>query len=90
MRSAAIGKIITVNRGNDDMAQAKRGNGLCHILRLIQIQRVRPPRCNIAERTGACTYRAENHHGGMFLRPAFADIWAGRLLAHGDKIEIAH
>ena len=90
MRGTTIGKIITVNRGDDNMAQTKRGNGFCHIFRLIHIQRIRPTRGNIAERTGARADGPKDHHGGMFLRPAFTDIGAGRLLAYGDEIEVTH
>src|SRR3712207_6931906 len=40
---------------------------------------------DVAERTGPRAGVAHDHHGGVALRPALADVRAGRLLAHRDQ-----
>ncbi len=45
---------------------------------------------DVAEGAGAGADRAQDHHRGVLLLPAFADIGAGRLLAHGVELEPAH
>src|SRR3712207_9475021 len=45
---------------------------------------------DVAERTGPRAGVAHDHHGGVALRPALADVRAGRLLADRDEAVLAH
>ena len=58
--------------------------------RLVGIQRAGQSRLHVAEGAGARAGVAHDHHGGVAMRPAFADIRAGRLLAHRVQIVLAH
>ena len=50
-----------------------------------RIERPRQPGRHVAEGAGARAGIAHDHHGGVALRPALADVGAGRLLAHRDE-----
>ena len=45
---------------------------------------------HVAERAGARAGVAHDHHGGVALRPALADVGAGGFLADGDEAVLAH
>ena len=45
---------------------------------------------DVAERAGAGAGVAHDHHGGVALAPALADVGAGGFLAHGDQAVGAH
>ena len=49
----------------------------------------RPVR-DVAEAAGAGAGVAHDHHGGVALRPALADVGAGGFLADGDEAVLAH
>ena len=53
------------------------------------IERPRQPGRHVAEGAGARAGVAHDHHGGVALRPALADVGAGRLLAHRDEPVLA-
>src|SRR3954452_1673054 len=50
----------------------------------------RHPRFHVAERAGASASIAEDHHRGVLLGPAFADVRASRFLANSREAEVAH
>ena len=51
--------------------------------RLVRVDRARQPGLDVAEGAGAGADVAQDHHRGVTLLPALADVGAGRLLAHG-------
>ena len=87
---AAIGQIIAVDRGDDDVREAEVGDRVGDVLRLVGIERRRQAGRDIAEGAGARADLAHDHHGGVLLGPAFTDIGAAGLLADGDQIVLAH
>ncbi len=85
MFGAAIGKIVAVHRGNDDMGQAQFEGGFRDMLRLQSIERAGHTGLDVAEGAGAGAGVAHDHEGGVLLVPALADVGATRLLAHRDE-----
>ena len=90
MRSTAISQIIAIHAGDHHMAQPKRSNCFCDPARFIRIQRLWNTGRDIAEGTGAGAGLAHDHHGGVALRPAFADIRAGCFFAYRDQFLLPH
>ncbi len=84
------GKIVAVDRGHDDMFEAELGSGDGDMLGLKRVDRARHAGLDVAEGAGPRAGVAEDHHRRMLLGPAFADVRAGRLLAHGREVERAH
>ena len=82
MRRAAIGEIVAIDRGDDDMAEPEPHDRVRDPRRLIAIERPRLAGADMAKAAGAGAGIAHDHHGGVADRPAFADIRAGGLLAH--------
>ncbi len=85
MLRAAVVEIVAVDRGDDDMLEAELGDRIGDVLRLVRIERAGHAGAHIAEGAGTRAGVAHDHHGGVFLRPALADIGAAGLLAHGDQ-----
>src|SRR6185369_4982228 len=52
--------------------------------------RARHARLDVAEGAGAGAGVAQDHHRGVLLGPALADVRAGRLLTHSVEVEAAH
>ena len=90
LRRPAIGQIIAIDRGDDDMLQPHLRRRIGQILRLIDIDLARHPRLDVAESAGPRADVAQDHDGRMFLRPAFADIGAGRFLAYRRQPLVPH
>ena len=88
--SPAIRQVVAVDRGDHDMSETQPGHGIGHTGRLVRIQSGRLTRAHVAERAGAGTGVAHDHHGGVTLRPALADIRAGGLLANRDQPVLPH
>ena len=70
--------------------EAELRHRLADMLRLVRVELVGPPGRDIAEGAGARADGAEDHHRRVLLLPALADIGAGRLLADGVELELAH
>src|SRR6185369_15315410 len=79
---AAVGKIVAIDGGDDDMLEAKLGSRRRDMLRLKGIDGPRHAGLHVAERTGPRASVAQDHHRRVLLGPALADIRAGSLLAH--------
>ena len=90
MRGAAVGEIVAIDRGDDDMGEPELGGRLGDMLRLMRIERAGQPGLDVAERAGAGAGVAHDHEGGVLLVPAFADIRAARLLAHRGEAVFAY
>ncbi len=82
LRRAAIGQIVAVDRGDDDMFQPHFGGGIGQILRLVDVNLARHPGLDVAKGAGPRAHIAQDHHRRMLLGPAFADVRAGRFLAN--------
>ncbi len=89
MRAAAVGKIVAVDRRDDDVIEPQLGHRLRHVLGLRRIERARQPGLDVAEGAGTRAGVAHDHHGGVAAGPALGDVGAARLLAHGDEAVLA-
>ncbi len=87
---AAIGEIVAVDRGNDDVAESHLLDGLGDVFRLVHIKRIGLAGRDVAEGAGAGADLTHDHEGRVFLVPAFADIWTAGFLAHRHQLVTAH
>ena len=90
MRRTAVRQVIAVDRGDHDMAQPEPGHGIGDPGGLVGGQRAGLASAHVAEAAGPGAGVAHDHHGGVALRPAFADIGAGGLFAHRHQPVLAH
>jgi hypothetical protein len=67
------------------MGEAQLLDRIGHAPRLERVERVGAPGGHVAEGAAAGADLAHDHHGGVALAPAFADVGAARLLADGDE-----
>ena len=85
LRGTAVRQVVTVDRGDDDVDQPQLGHGIAQPLGLVRIDRARHPGLDVAEGAGPGAGVAQDHHRGVLLGPALADVRAGRLLA--DRVQ---
>ena len=90
MAGTAVGQVVAIHRGDDDMLQAEPGHGVGDPRGLAGVQRERLAGAYVAERAGAGAGVAHDHHGGVALRPALADVGAGGFLADRVQAVFAH
>ena len=90
MRRAAIRQIVPVHRGDHHVPQPQLRHRIGDPHWLVCLQRRRLAGAHVAEAARAGAGVAHDHHRRMALRPAFADIRAGRFLAHRDQPVVAH
>src|SRR5205823_5110738 len=86
----AIVEIVAVDRGHDNVVEAKRGDRFADALRLVRVELIGAAGRDIAEGAGAGANRAQNHHRRVLFLPALADIRAGRLFADCVELQLAH
>ena len=79
---AAVGLIVTVDRGHDDVLEAHGLHSAGDALRLAPIQRAGAARLDRAESAGAGAGVAQDHEGGRAMAPALPNVRAACLLAH--------
>ena len=72
------------------MLEPKLRDRAADIVRLVRIERAGQARLHVAEGAGARAGVAHDHHGGVAMRPALADIRARRFLADGVQLVLAH
>ena len=89
MPRPTIGQIVPIDRRNHHMRKPETGHGGADISWLEGVERARLPGCHIAKSAGPGAERAHDHHGGVFLGPAFPDVGTGRFLAHRAQIVFA-
>ena len=82
---AAVVEIVAIDRGHDDVLEAKLFRRLGHALWLARVERARQAGLDVAEGAGARASVAHQHESGVLLVPALADIGAARLLA--DRVQ---
>jgi len=90
MLGAAVGQIVAIDRGHDDMTQAQLGDGVGDALGLARFQGIRQASADVAERARARAGLAHDHEGRVLLLPALADVGAARLFADRDELMFAH
>ena len=83
-------QIVAVDRGDDDVAQAQLRHRIGDAGGFVGGERSGLAGGDVAEGAGAGAGVAHDHHGGVALRPALADVGAGGFLAHGDQAVVAH
>ena len=86
MFGTAILQIVTVNGCDNHMAQTQLDDGIGHARGLVFINGQRHARRHIAKCAGAGANLTQYHESGVALRPAFANIRAGGLLANRNQI----
>ena len=72
------------------MLETQFGRRNRDMLGLQRVDGTRHPGLDVAKRAGAGAGVAQDHHRGVLLGPAFADIRARRFLAHRDEAKVAH
>ena len=84
MRRATIRQVVPIHRGDDDMGQAESRDRIGNAGWFVRGKRRRLTGGDVAEgaRAGACV--THDHHGGMTLRPALADVGTACFLADSD------
>ena len=90
MPRAAVGEIVAVDRGDDDVLEAQLGDRLADVRRLVRVERAGQAGLDVAEGAGARAGVAHDHQGGVLLLPALADIGAAGFLADGEQAVLAH
>ena len=85
MLGAAVGEIVAIDRGDDDMGKPELEGGFRDMFRLGGVERAGHAGLDVAERAGPGAGVAHDHEGGVLLVPALADIRAAGLLAHRDE-----
>ena len=85
MLGAAVGEIVAIDRGDDDMGEPELEGRFRDMFRLGGIERAGHAGLDVAEGAGAGAGVAHDHEGGVLLVPALADVRAARLLAHRDE-----
>ena len=86
----AIGKVVAVDRGDDDMAEAHLLDRMGDAGRLTRVECRRNAGGDVTEGAGTRADLAHDHEGGVLLVPALADIGAAGLLAHRHQFVRTH
>jgi hypothetical protein len=81
--ATAIGKIVTVNRGQHRMFDFHELNGTRYFFRFIPIDVERFSGLYTTKSAASRTDVSENHKSCGALAPAFTHIWAAAALANG-------
>ena len=89
MLRSAIAQVVAIDAGDDDIFEPQRRDGFGQMTRFVRIRRLGPAMRDIAERTAARAQIAQDHERRRAFAEAFADIRAGRFLAHGMQIFFA-
>ncbi len=91
MPGPAIGEIVAVDGGDDDVLQPELGHRAGDVLRLVAVERAGQARLDVAEGAGAGAGIAQDHQvRGVALGPALADIRARRFFADRMEPVLAH
>jgi hypothetical protein len=90
MLRSAVGEIIAIDRRDDDVLETETRHGIADTRGLVRIELTGPSRGDIAERASTRADVAHDHHRGVTLLPAFADVGAGRFLTDRSEAVIAH
>ncbi len=86
---AAVVDVVAVDRGDDDVVEAELGDGVGDAPGLEGVEGVGAAGRDVAEGAAAGADLAHDHHGGVALAPALADVGAARLLADRHQAVLA-
>ena len=87
---AAVGKLVAIDAGDDRVLQPHRRDGFSDAHRLVQIQRRRSSRRDVAEAARAGADVAQDHQCRRPGGPALAHVGASRRLADGVEPLVVH
>ena len=87
---AAVREVVAVDGGDDDVVEAELLHRHGDAAGLEDVERVGPAGGDVAEGAAAGADLAHDHHGGVALGPALADVGAAGLLADRDQPVLAH
>src|SRR5689334_22852296 len=90
MRRTPVGKIIAIDRSDDDVLKPQLESRFRDVLRLVEVEHAGYAGLDVAERTGAGASIPHDHEGRVLLVPALADVRTARLLAHRDEAVLLH
>src|SRR5690242_13580157 len=85
MFRTAIGEIVAVDGGDNDVGKPKLEGGLRDVLRLVWVERTGHPGFHVTERASPGAGVAHKHESGVLLVPALADIRASSFLADRNQ-----
>src|SRR3984885_14529947 len=88
MRGAAVGQVVAIDRGDNDMLQAESRYGLCYSARLVGVERAHLAVRDRPIRTIARAHIAHQHEGRGTMRKAFANVGAACFLADGMQLQL--
>src|SRR5690606_33534877 len=89
LSGAAVFEVVPVDGGDHDMLETELSDRPCDIVRLVWVEPVRSAGRDVAECARPGTNGAQDHHGGVPLRPTLADVGAARLFTHGRELVFA-
>ena len=90
MRGAAVGKVVAIDRGDDDVVERERGDGAADLDRLVSVGRLGRAVRDVAVAARPRAGVAENHERRRAVVPALADVRAVGFLADRVQAERAH
>jgi len=76
MRGPAIAEIVSVDTGDDHIAQAQRSDSLGKVHWLLCVERIWAPMSDIAEGAATGAFISHDHESGRALAKALSNIWA--------------
>ena len=82
---AAITQVVTVDRGDHHIRQAKCGDGASEVCGLLRIERIGAAMADIAKRAAPRAFVTHDHERRGALSKAFTDVGATGLFA--DRVE---
>src|SRR5207237_4405959 len=74
MLRTAIGEIVAIDRGDNDVGKPELEGGLRDVLRLVWVERTGHAGFYVTEGAGTGAGIADKHESGVLLVPALADI----------------
>jgi len=84
-----VTQVVAVHRSDHHVLQAQVGDGHRQVLRLVQVQRLRPAVADVAERATTGADITHDHEGRSATGEALAQVRAGRLFAHTVQLVLA-
>jgi hypothetical protein len=80
---AAVWEVVSRDAGDGGVAQARRVDALGHPARFVAVDRLRPAGVDLAEVAAPGALVTPDEERRLVVLPAFDDVRAARLLAHG-------
>src|SRR4051794_32476485 len=85
MFRTAIGEIVAIYRGDNDVGKPELESRLRDVLRLVWVERTGHAGFYVTEGAGTGAGIAHKHESGVLLVPALADIWTTCFLADRNQ-----